>query len=207
VREYGMPHAFDQSASSREVKEVSKIMDFLHTCIRLIQDESIVQELQNLIRQYEKGKIDPLLNMEVHQIDKKRRTNKELHLNTQIGEYEIDYVILDLGSEVNVMTKQTWALMGKMKLIYSLIRIRMDNQQYVSPFGQLEHVPMEIDGVRTFAYFEVIEIVDDNFPYPALLGIDWAFNKSTVVDLKKIHMNFEGDGLRVITPLDKDKGQ
>jgi hypothetical protein len=37
-------------------------MEFLYTCIKLIQDESIVQEIQNLIRQYELGKIDSLLN-------------------------------------------------------------------------------------------------------------------------------------------------
>ena len=65
---------------------------------------------------------------------------------------------------------------------------------------------MDIDGVRTFAYFEVIEIIDDIFPYPALLGIDWDFNNSTVVDLKKRRMMFEGDGLSVIAPLDPDKG-
>jgi hypothetical protein len=135
VREYGMPQAFDQSASTREGKEVSKLMEFLYTCIKLIQYESVVQELQNLIRQYELGKIDPLLNREVHQITKRRRTNKELHLNAQIREYKIDYVVLDLKSEVNVMTKQTWVLMGKPKLIYSPIRLRMANQQAVSPFG------------------------------------------------------------------------
>jgi hypothetical protein len=66
---------------------------------------------------------------------------------------------------------------------------------------------MDIDGVRTFAYFEVIEIVDDSFPYPALLGIDWAFNNSTVVDLNKRHMNFERYGLKFIAPLDPDEGQ
>jgi hypothetical protein len=71
----------------------------------------------------------------VHKIGRRRRTNKELHLNAQIGEYEIDYVVLDLGSEVNVMTKQTWALMGKPKLIYSPIRPRMANQQAVNPYG------------------------------------------------------------------------
>ena len=103
-------------------------MEFLCTCVKLIQDESAVQELQNLIRQYERGKIDPLLNWAVHKIGKKRRKNKELHLNSQIGEYDIDYVVLDLGSEVNVMTKQTWALMGKLRLIYSPIRLRMANQ-------------------------------------------------------------------------------
>jgi hypothetical protein len=89
--------------------------------------------------------------------------------------------------------------MEKLKLFYSPIRLRMANQQAVSPFGRLEHVPVDVDGVRTFADFEVIEIVDDSFPYPMLLGIDWAFNNSSVVDLRKIHMNFERDGLRVIS--------
>jgi hypothetical protein len=85
--------AFDQSASPIEGKEVSMLMEFLCTCINLIKDESIVQELQNLIKQYELGKIDTLLNKAVHQLSKKRRTNKELHLNSQIGEYDIDYVV------------------------------------------------------------------------------------------------------------------
>jgi hypothetical protein len=66
---------------------------------------------------------------------------------------------------------------------------------------------MDIDGVRTFADFEVIEIVDDICPYPVLLGIELAFNNSTVVDLKKIRMTFERDGLRVIEPLDPHEGQ
>jgi hypothetical protein len=48
----------------------------------------------------------------------------------------------------------------------------MDNQQAVSPFGRMQHVPVDIDEVRTFVDFKVIEIVDDSCPYPALLGID-----------------------------------
>jgi hypothetical protein len=76
--------------------------------------------------------------------------------------------------------------MGKPKLIYSPIRLRMANQQAVSPFGILEHVPVDIDEVRTFADVEVIEIVEDSFLYPTLLGIDWDSNNSTVSDLNKI---------------------
>jgi hypothetical protein len=102
-------------------------MEFLCTCINLIKDESVVQELQNLIRQYELEKVDPLLNRVVHQVSKKRRKNKKLHMNAQIIEYDIDYMVLNLGSEVNVMMKQTWALMGNPKLIYSSIRLKMDN--------------------------------------------------------------------------------
>jgi hypothetical protein len=37
-------------------------------------------------------------------------------------------------------------------------------------------------------------------PYPALLGIDWAFDNSTVIDLKKETMTFEADGTRVYHP-------
>jgi hypothetical protein len=57
-----------------------------------------VQELQHLIRQYEVGRIDPLLSRVVNQVSRKRRKNKELHLSAQIGDYDIDYVVLDLGS-------------------------------------------------------------------------------------------------------------
>jgi hypothetical protein len=53
VRECGMPMAFDQSSSPGEGKEVTRLMELLCTCINLIKDESVVQELQNLIRQYE----------------------------------------------------------------------------------------------------------------------------------------------------------
>jgi hypothetical protein len=65
---------------------------------------------------------------------------------------------------------------------------------------------MDIYGVRMFADFEVIEIVDYSGHYPVLLGIDWAFNNSNVVELKKIIMTFEGDFLRVISPFHIDEG-
>jgi hypothetical protein len=77
-----MPPTFDQSALSRQGKEVSKIMDFLYTCINLIKDEKDVQELQHLVRQYEIGRIDPLLSRFVNQVSRKRRTNKELYLSS-----------------------------------------------------------------------------------------------------------------------------
>jgi hypothetical protein len=150
--------------------------------------------------------VDPLLSRAVNRVSRKRRTRKELHLSAHI-DYDIEYVVLDLGSEVNVMTKKTWALMGKPKLTYSPIRLRMANQQAVSPFGRLEHVLMDIDGVRKFANFEEIKILANNCPYPAFLGIDWAFKNLTVVYLKKRRMTFEGDGLRVIAPLDHDEGR
>ena len=79
-----------------------------------------------------------------------------MRLTTQIGEFEMDEVILDLGSEVNVLTKQTWEQMGSTKLARSPICLRLANQQRVSPLGQLPQVPVDINGIRNFADFEVI---------------------------------------------------
>ena len=119
-----------------------------------------------------------------------------------IGSYEMDEVVLDLGSKVNVMTKQTWEIMAKPKLAFPPIQLRLANQQRVIPLGRLSSVPVDIDGVHSLVDFEVIEIIDDNMSYPALLGIDWAFNNQAIINLKKKTMSFEGNGIRVIGPLD-----
>lgn len=59
----------------------------------------------------------------------------------------MDEVIFDLGSEVNVLTKQTWELMGKPKSCYSSIQLKLENQQKVNPLGRLSNMSVHIDGV------------------------------------------------------------
>jgi hypothetical protein len=103
----------------------------------------------------------------VNQVLCKKRTSREFRLSVQIGEYDMDNVILDLGSDVNVLPKKTWEMMGKSKLIWSPIQLRLVNQHKIVPIGRLLGVPMNIDGVHSIEYFEVIEIMDDSHPYPA----------------------------------------
>ena len=57
----------------------------------------------------------------VNNIWHKRRTSKELRLSAQIGEYDMDYVILNLGSDVNILPKKTWGVMGKPNMVWSLV--------------------------------------------------------------------------------------
>ena len=52
----------------------------------------------------------------------------------------------------------------------------------------------------------MIKIVDDNNPYPVLLGIDWATDMNGVINLKKRKMNFEKRSLRMVVPLDPTEG-
>jgi hypothetical protein len=109
--------------------------------------------------------------------------------------------MLDLGSNVNILPKKTWEALGNPKLAYSPIELRMENQYCIFPIGRLDNVEIDVAGVKTITDFEVIEIMGDKYPYPALLGIDWAHENYVVIDLKKDTMTFEVDGIKVVQPL------
>ena len=85
--------------------------------------------------------------------------------------------------------------MAKPKLLFSPIQLRLANQQRVIPLGQLSSHLVDLNGVCSLADFKVIEIIDDSTPYPALLGIDWAFENQAVINLKRKTMSFEGNGI------------
>ena len=72
----------------------------------------------------------------------------------------------------------------------------------VLPIGRLSNVPIDVEGLRTFVDFEVINIVDDMTPYPALLGIDWATDNQTIINLKKRIFSFKDEEMRVVSPID-----
>ena len=97
----------------------------------------------------------------------------------------MEYIILDIGSDVNILMRQTWGSMGKPHLDWSLVQLRLANQSKVLPIGRLSQVHVDIEGLRTFADFEVINIVDDMNPYLALLGIYWDIDNQTIIHLKK----------------------
>jgi len=41
------------------------------------------------------------------------RMGREMRLTMQIGEYEMDQAILDLGSNMNILPKQAWGAHGE----------------------------------------------------------------------------------------------
>ena len=92
----------------------SMLTTFLETYMKLLFDRKTVKGLQELINKCV-GKENSLEGLHVfRKIGKnKARTRREMRLTTQIGEYEMDQVILDLGSDANVFPKQTLERMGR----------------------------------------------------------------------------------------------
>lgn len=192
-----------------EVKEVDQpiLASFLHTCMNLLRDQKAIEGLQALIDNCV-GK--EKLHLEQRAVNKvyknKKRISREMQLNAQIGDYEMNQVILDLGLDANILPKQTWERMGRPKLQWSPIQLRMENQQEIIPMGRLQEIRVDINGAGVLVNFEVIEITDDSNPYPALLGFDWAYDMDVIINLKKRQMIFEKNGTRNVVPLDPLKG-
>lgn len=82
----------------------------------------------------------------------------------------------------------------------------MAKQQKILLKGRLQIIIIEIEGVSVLADFKVIEIIDDNNPYPVLLGIDWVTDMNAVINLKQRKMIFEKKSLWVLVPLDTTEG-
>ena len=65
----------------------------------------------------------------------------------------------------------------------------------------MSNVIVDVEGLRTYANFEVINIVDDTNPYPTLLGIDCAIYNQTIINFKKRILSFEDEEMRVVSPI------
>ena len=84
----------------------------------LARDPKALVDIENLSYHQDKTLKDSTVNSL-----QKRKIGKEMRTNIQIRDYEVDSVILDLGFDVNILTKQTWQLMGKLTLGWSSVQL------------------------------------------------------------------------------------
>jgi hypothetical protein len=137
----------------------------------------------------------------------RKRTNEGFIFSAQSGDYNLDNVIFDLGSDVNVLPRKTWELMGKSKLVWRLVLLRLMNQHKIILIIHLTRVPMNIDGVSSVVESKVINILDDSKPYPTLIRLEWDFDNQEIINLKRRDMVYDVGDLKVTTPLDPSQGK
>jgi hypothetical protein len=97
----------DQAMIKVSLEKVSTLGKFLKSFLELVEDEKELHTLCSMINHCTQGKVVPTKNKVANQLLRKKRTNGEFRFILQIGEYDIDSVILDLGFDVNVLPKKT----------------------------------------------------------------------------------------------------
>ena len=61
--------------------------------------------------------------------------------------------------------------------------------------------------MKTYADFDVIEVVNGGGSYPAMWGIGWANDSLAVINFKNYMMAFENQDIKVIAPMDPTEGR
>jgi hypothetical protein len=125
---YKMPLVLDHINEMKSMGQVSNIKGFLQSCVKVLSDPSSVKILKNILEKCSietEGKLEPKIVNHQHT---RRRTTRVFRLNANIGDFNMGDIILDLGSEVNVLTKKTWKCVGDPTLGYSPIQSKLANE-------------------------------------------------------------------------------
>jgi hypothetical protein len=71
------------------------------------------------------------------------------------------------------MPESTWEILGKPAMIPSLGRIGLFKGKMITLCGRVTNIPMISHGTTTGEEFKVIRLVENNAPFPLLLGKTW----------------------------------
>ena len=93
-------------------------------------------------------------------------------ISTRIGDFDIDYV-LDKETQVNIMIERTWEIFGNPTTVSSLGRIGLFKGKMITLCRTDTNVPMIAHETSNEEEFEVIKFVENNAPFPLLLGKNW----------------------------------
>jgi hypothetical protein len=108
-----MPSLLDHTNKMQPMGPVSTVKGFLQSCVKVLNGPSFVKLFQNILERCDietEGKLEQKI---VNHLHTRRRTSREFKLNANIEDFNMGYIILDLGSEVNLLPKKTWKWMGE----------------------------------------------------------------------------------------------
>ena len=74
------------------------VHSFLRSCLKLVRNEQAITEIQHIIDQSQPSSSMSSTQRVVHNITGHTRMGREMRLTVQVGGFEMDEVILDLGS-------------------------------------------------------------------------------------------------------------
>jgi hypothetical protein len=92
---YDMPPFFYQTNKEQPSEQLSNLRNFLGSCVKLLNDINSLQIFQNQLEKCH-PKEEGVNTM--NRVRKKRRTSQEFMMNSNIGDFNMGDIILDLGS-------------------------------------------------------------------------------------------------------------
>jgi hypothetical protein len=108
---------------SRKEELEDQVSSFLRCCLQFLNDPEVTSKLTQMSatcmreQEVEVTISAPLAERDVCKVSKQKRTGREFKMIVELGGYDMDGVMLDLDSDLNILHKKSWEVMGKPKLV------------------------------------------------------------------------------------------
>jgi hypothetical protein len=180
--------------------------DIIQEFLQLLQEKQSVGrllELLNILKEYKEGQRP---SKDVRKLSYKHKYY-DPRVDLEINEVSIKQVVVDFGSQVNILPRETWIRLGRPALAPTLNYLKLVDQILIEPIGILRNVDTQIMGILTQVDFEVIDLVEGMPTYATLVGRPWGRKMKENISLEKDRIKLKGDGRKIIIPLDPKEGK
>jgi hypothetical protein len=113
-------------------------------------------DLLNILREYKEGQRP---SKDVRKISYKNKYY-DPWVDLEIHGVLINQVVIDFGSQVNILPHDTWIWLGQPSLAPTLNYLKLADQILIEPIGILRNVETQIMGIPTPINFKVIDLVE-----------------------------------------------
>ena len=189
-----------------EDKEQSKnhiIKEFIH----LLTNEEVAQRLVDILYMLKDESIKPIISKNIAYMSSNTENYFDPQVDLQINESLIPKVVLDFGSQVNILTKDTWEKHGWPQLVKSEYYLKLSDQGLIEPLGLCRNIETTLIGISVRIKFKVIEPREGSKSYLALVGWPWDRKMKANIFLGKHRIKLKGQAKKFIIPLDPKEGE
>jgi hypothetical protein len=121
--------------------------------------------------------------------------------------FMIPQEMVDFGSQMNILPKETWNKMGRPNLIRSKKFLKVADQLFIEPISILKNVKIVIMGIPTLFDFKLINMFEGIHAYSLLVGWQWVRKMKSIISTEKGRIKFKGNGKKITIPLDPREGK
>jgi hypothetical protein len=97
-------------------------------------------------------------------------TNYNPQVDLEIEGIMVNQVVVDFGSQVNILPQETWIRMGQPSLVHTMNYLKLFDQILIESIGILRNVDTQIMGISTSVDFKVIKLVKIILAYASLVA-------------------------------------
>ena len=119
----------------------------------------------------------------------------------------IKQVVVNFGSQVNNLPRETWIRLGRLALSPTMNYLKLVDQRLIETIGIPINIDTQIMGILSQVNFEVIALVMGMSTYATIVGQPWGRKLKANISLEKDRTKLKKDGRKIIIPLDQKEGK